>query len=266
MSVFNDPLKLQDKTAIITNPKSMFGRAIALRLAELGVDVALVGPQDRECERLTEQIMDQREIKDAFGRAIFIPVDFQNIKQVEDAVGKSAESFGGIDILIDCNMTSAVTSFLNPEAISRFDELIQVNMKAPLILTHKAIKFLKAKKRGRILYLIPDLQRFGLEEDSLGALTRTSLMNFAKSLSREFIGDNVGVNCLAVGPSEEFLLQRFPQAKSLSQAQDELLKTLPRFRMIDASEIANTVAYLVSPTSTAITGQTIAASGGLTMY
>lgn len=256
--------RLQDKTAILTNANSSLGRAIAQNLASRGVNVALVGSNTRELGRLADDIMNQREIKEHAGRAAAIEALPNQHGQLQDAVAKAAELFGGIDIFIDNALMERPLSFLKEFSTHRLDELLDHNLRATVVLTHKVAQFLKARKRGRILYLVQDLHRLGFEGDALSAVSRTGIMNFAKSLAHELSVEQITVNCLAVPPTEEYLLQKAPKAPSLQAAFDEVLKSTGTFRMIEPADIAQTVCFLVSPLASTITGQTIAASGGLT--
>lgn len=256
--------RISDKTAIITNPATSVGRAIALNLASFGVNVALVGPPSRELGRLADEIMNQREVKEKAGRAAAIEALPTQHTQLQDAVAKAAELFGGIDIYIDNGMLERPLSFLKEFSMHRLEELIDHNLKSTLVMTHKVSQFLKARKKGRILYLLQDVHRLGIEGDALSAASRTGIIHFAKCLAHELNQDGITVNCLAVPPTEEYLLQKAPKAASLQVAFDEVLKNKGAFRMIEPADLAQTVCFLVSPLSSSITGQVLSASGGLT--
>jgi NAD(P)-dependent dehydrogenase (short-subunit alcohol dehydrogenase family) len=256
--------RLHDKTCVLTNPTTTLGRAIAQALASYGANVALVGPASREIQRLAEDIMNQREVREDAGRASAIEVAMNQPSQLQDAVGKAAEQFGGIDMYVDNSMIDRPHSFLKDFSLNKLDELLEVNLRSTLVLTHKVSQFLKARKKGRILYLLQDLHRLGLEGDATSAVSRTGLIHFTKSLARELHNDNVTVNCLAIPPTEEYLLQKAPSAPSLQAAFGEVLKNVGPSRMIEPADLAQTICFLLSPLSSAISGQTLSASGGLT--
>jgi NAD(P)-dependent dehydrogenase (short-subunit alcohol dehydrogenase family) len=256
--------RLQDKTAILTNPSTSLGRAVAQALAANGVNVALVGSNMREISRLADDIMNQREIREKAGRAAAIEAQPNQHMQLQDAVGKAAELFGGIDIFIDNSVLERPLSFLKEFSIHRLDELLEHNLRSTMVLTHKVSQFLKARKKGRILYIVQDIHRMGFEGDALSAISRTGIIHFAKSLGHELTPEGITVNCLAVPPTEEYLLQKAPKAASLQAAFDEVLKNSGTFRMIEPADLAQAVCFLVSPLASTITGQTISASGGLT--
>ncbi|MEQ1875962.1 MAG: SDR family oxidoreductase [Bdellovibrionia bacterium] len=256
--------RLSDKTAILTNPTTSVGRAIAIQLANFGANVALVGPPSRELNRLADEIMNQSEVNEKAGRAAAVEALPTQHTQLQDAVAKAAELFGGIDIYVDNGMLERPLSFLKDFSLHRLDELIEHNLRSTMVLTHKVSQFLKARKKGRIIYLVQDIHRLGLEGDALSAISRTGIIHFAKCLAHELNTEAITVNCVAVPPTEEYLLQKVPKSPSLQAAFDELLKNKGSFRMIEPADLAQTVCFLASPLSSPITGQVISASGGLT--
>ncbi len=141
MAAPTDLLRLQDKTAIVTHPRTALAKVITQKLAEQGVDVALVGNADKESERFAEQINNHREISDHFGRCAFVPIDFKDKKNVEDAVARCAEALGAIDMLVDTSLTSLTNPFSADNSLQHLDTMIDLNLRAPLILTHKLMKF-----------------------------------------------------------------------------------------------------------------------------
>ncbi len=256
-------IRLSDRTALVTGAGTSFGRAISLRLSEYGANVAMVDTQVKGGERLAEEIMNHREVHEKRGRAVFLSTPDMKRATVEDIASRAAEAFGGIDIYIDAWSFSAPTKLGVDFEASKMEELIQSNLQAPAILSQKVLPFFKARKRGRILFLIPDLARMGFADDALLALSRTGLESYAKSLAKNLVLDNITVNCLGVAPSEDYLLKKSPSAKSVQAAQEELLKNFGPYRPTESQDVANVVCFLASPLASAITGQTISASGGL---
>lgn len=259
--------KLQDRTAILTGPCNGFNQAIAMKLTQLGANVALVDRNIERTERFANQLTDAREINERYGRATAVQADLSKPHHVQDAISRSAEAFGGIDIYIDGLMTTDVKRFKEPSSLEDLDRVIDVNLRAPLLMTHAVLKFLEGRKRGRIIYLMHDIVRLGLVGNGLMAMSRTGLSAFARTLSREVAENNVTVNCVAIGITEDFLLGQTPGAEqsktSIQEAQAKLAQSYPAAQLMDAERIANTVAFLASPLGAGITGQTVAVSQGL---
>jgi 2-hydroxycyclohexanecarboxyl-CoA dehydrogenase len=256
--------KLQDRTAILTGPCNSTNQAIAMKLTQMGVNIALVDRNIEKMERFANQLQDAREVQDRYGRAVAIQADLSKLHHVQDAISRAAESFGGIDIFIDGLMTTDVKPFKDPNALEDFDRILDVNLRSPMMSTHAVLRFLEGRKRGRIIYLMHDVARLGLMHNSLLAATRSGLSAFARSLSREVAEYNVTVNCIATGLTEEFLLSQHPNEKiSIQEAQTRMNRQFPGAQTTESEKVANLVAFLASPLGSGITGQTIAVSQGL---
>ena len=272
--------KLSERTALLTGPCTTINQAIATKLTSLGCNVALVDRNIEKSTRFAEQLMNTREIHERFGRAVAIQADLSKSHHVQDAASRAAESFGGLDIFIDGLMTTDVREFRDPMALDDIDRLIDVNLRAPLMMTHAVLKFLEGRKRGRIIYLQHDIVRQGLEKNGVMAATRGGLGDFARILAREVAVNNVTVNVVSLGVSEEFLIHQTnppgtqgdrgqgaaapaQNRASINDALASLRQTYPRATMIDPDRIANMIAFLASPLAAAVTGQTLAVNQGL---
>jgi 2-hydroxycyclohexanecarboxyl-CoA dehydrogenase len=255
--------KLQDRTAVLTGPMTTFNQSIAHKLTQLGANVAILDRNAEKAQRFAEQLMDAREINERFGRAVAINADLAKQHHVQDAVTRAAEAFGGIDIYIDGLMITDAQSFKATTALDDIDRMIDVNLRAPLMLTHGVLRFLESRKRGRIIYLLHDLARIGFENNSVHAATRMGLINFSKSLSRELAPTGITVNCIAMGVTEDFLMSQTKEQTSIQSAQALLAKQFPNANMTETERIANVVAFIASPLGSGITGQTVAVSQGL---
>jgi 2-hydroxycyclohexanecarboxyl-CoA dehydrogenase len=263
MELPESSFKLQDRTAILTGPPTTFNNSIAHKLTQLGANVAILDRNIEKAQRFADQLMDAREINERFGRAVAIQADVSKQHHVQDAVTRAAEAFGGIDIYIDGLMITDAQAFKSPTSLDDIERLIDVNLRAPLLLSHGVMRFLESRKRGRIIYLLHDLARIGFENNSVHAATRMGLINYSKSLSRELAASGTTVNCVAMGVTEDFLMSQNKDSTSIQAAQQLLTKQFPSAGMTDTERIANVVAFLASPLGAGITGQTVAVSQGL---
>ncbi|MES2963346.1 MAG: SDR family oxidoreductase [Bdellovibrionota bacterium] len=260
--------KLQDRTALITGPCNSFNQAIAMKFTQMGANVALLDRNIEKMQRFASQLTDAREINERYGRAVAIQADLSKPHHVQDAISRAAEAYGGLDIYVDGLMTTDVKKFKDPSSLEDIDRVIDVNLRAPLLMTHGLLRFLEGRKRGRIIYLMHDIVRVGLANNGLMALSRTGLSAFARTLSREVTESNITVNCLAIGLTEEFLLGQVGALQegskaSIQEALTKLQGTYPTAQLTEPEKIANMVAFLASPLGSGITGQTIAVSQGL---
>jgi NAD(P)-dependent dehydrogenase (short-subunit alcohol dehydrogenase family) len=265
MEITESSFKLQDRTALITGPCTSFNQAIAMKLTQMGTNIALVDRNVEKIQRFAEQIMDAREVHERFGRAVALQADLTKPHHAQDAIGRAAEAFGGIDIYIDGLMTAPVKRFRDASTLEELERVIEINLRVPLLLTHLVLRYLEGKKRGRVIYLMHDLPRTGFQHNGLMAASRSGLSTFVRTLSREAAEYNITANCVSLGLTEELLLSQNGESSSVQSAHAKLLESLPGAPLTEPERIANLVAFLASPLGAGITGQTIAVSQGLSL-
>jgi NAD(P)-dependent dehydrogenase (short-subunit alcohol dehydrogenase family) len=259
----SNEFKLQERTALVTGPCTSVVQSIATTLTQLGCSVVMADTNVDSHQRFAERLLDAREIHDRYGRAATVNADFSSLKGVQDTVSRAAQTFGGIDIYIDGLNAFDQKNFRDDGALSEMDQLLLLNLRAPLMITQTVLRFLEGRKRGRIVYLLHDVMRLGIGEFTVASAARGGLIQLARSLARETLKNKVTVNCLAVGISEELLLSFGKNKLSIQAAQSELLKRFPEGQITEPERVAQTVAFLASSMGSAITGQTIAVSQGL---
>jgi 3-oxoacyl-[acyl-carrier protein] reductase len=254
-------LRLNEKTALVTAGCSSLGRVLALRLSELGVHVAMVDGPGKGGDRLAEEIMNLREVHERRGKGAFFQATYAEPQAMIDCVGRAAESFGGLDILVDAQLLDAEANFSRGKN-ENFDERLNEDFKNSLVLTKKACDIFRVRKKGRIIFLVPETQLAGL--DGWGP-TREGFLKYTSALAREFLQEQVTVNGVAVGPTEEYLMKRRPGAKSIQAAHQELFKDKPLIKIAEPQDTANLIAFLASPLASGVTGQCISAAGTLSL-
>lgn len=259
-------IRLKDRTIVITGGTSDVGRALSLNLSRLGADIVILDKNPEKAQRIINEVMEAREIKEDQGKAVYVEVDLSQAENVKEAMSKAAEAFGGIDVFVAGLYTSRLSQIQSPEYFNDFERLIDVNLKSAVFATQAVVPFMRGRKKGKIIFLIPDLVRWGSEGESLTSVTRGGLIYYSRSLARELAPSNIAVNCVAMGPTEDYLLDRNPQAVSIKAAEDKLMEAMPMGRTLRGDEIAQVVTFLASPQADAVTGQTWAVNGGLTMF
>lgn len=256
---------LKDRTFVITGGTSDIGRALALSLSTRGGDIALLDNSPDKGRRIVDEISDSREVKEHHGKAAYFDIDLTKNDSVKEGFSKVVETFGAIDIFISAFHNSKGSPILGPEYLDDFEKLIGINMKSAVYATQAVLPFMKGRKRGKIIYIVPDLIRYGVEGESLASLTRGGLIYYARALARELGSFNISINCVATGPTEDYLLSREPKETSLKKAEEKFLPLLPLGRTPRANEVAEVIAFLSSAGADTVTGQTWAVNGGLTM-
>lgn len=148
---------LNGKTIFITGGSRGIGLAIALRAAKDGANITIAAKTDTPHPTLPGTIHTAAaEIEEAGGKALAIKMDLRHEDEVEAAMAKTAERFGGIDILINNASAIMLTGTLDTP-MKRFDLMHQVNARGTFLASQKALPYLKKSDNAHILTLSPPL-------------------------------------------------------------------------------------------------------------
>ena len=250
---------LRERVIAIVGPLSTTVQSLMNGLTKEGADVALLNPEAQQAERFCGQLTDQREISNKHGRAMAIKTNLKTSAAIKEAIGHVAQSFGGLDVLIDAQLHNAPTMMKleeDPDLENQIDILMQENLRSSLLLTASVASYLKARKKGRILFLFNEACFRGQPEDAILSAVRTGLVHFTSSFSKSLLEHNVTINCLSIGYTEEYLLSR--DAGGLIKSALEKQKNSDRFAKItEPDKITQAVTYLIGTSGAAITGQCI---------
>lgn len=191
-------MSFQNKTVFITGASRGIGKAIALKLAKEGANIVVVAKSTVENPKLGGTIFTAaKEIEEAGGKALAVQCDIRFEDQVNDAVEKAAEAFGGIDILI--NNASAISLMpvekTEPKA---FDLMQDINVKGTFFVSKACIPFLKKGTNAHILNLSPpiNLDKKWFANHLAYTMSKYNMTMIALGLSGELKKYNIAANCL----------------------------------------------------------------------
>lgn len=149
--------KMNGKTIFISGASRGIGRAIALKLAARGANVAIIAKSEKEDPRLGGTIYSvAEEVNSAGGRALAIPCDIRDENQVLKAIRETISLFGGIDVVINNASAISLTNTEYTEA-KKFDLMHSINVRGTFLVTKHCIPFLKNSSNPHILTLSPPL-------------------------------------------------------------------------------------------------------------
>jgi citronellol/citronellal dehydrogenase len=150
-------MSLKNKTVFVTGASRGIGRAIALRAARDGANIAVVAKTDVPNPKLPGTVHDVvREVEAAGGNAIACICDIRNEDQVLAAVGKTVEVFGGIDVLVNNASAISLTRTLDTE-MKRYDLMHQINTRGTFLCSKACIPELSRAENPHILMMAPPL-------------------------------------------------------------------------------------------------------------
>ena len=243
---------LNGKTALITGAARGIGKAIALKFASEGADVAFT---DLEINEAALQTV--RELE-AFGHKVKAyasnAADFEATQQV---VAQVTADFGRIDILVN-NAGITKDGLVMRMSEQQWDAVIAVNMKSAFNFLHAVVPVMARQRSGSIINMASIAGQTGNPGQVNYAASKAGLIAMAKSVAKEMGSRGVRANAIAPGYVITEMTEGLPQA-----VKDEFVKLIPLGRGATVEEIANTALYLGSDLSSYVSGQVIAVNGGM---
>ncbi len=191
-------MSLQGKTLFISGGSRGIGLAIALRAARDGANVTIAAKTAQPHPRLPGTIYTAaEEIEKAGGRALPVICDIREEGQVAEAVEKTVERFGGIDICVNNASAIQLTGTLETD-MKRYDLMQQVNARGTFLVSKMCIPHLRLAKNPHILNLAPPLD---MKAKWFGSHVAYTMAKFGMSMctlgmSAEFASDGIAVNSL----------------------------------------------------------------------
>jgi len=189
---------LKGKTLFITGASRGIGKAIALRAAADGANVAVIAKTKEPHPKLPGTIFTAaKEIEEAGGKALPLCVDIRFEDQVKNAVAETVEKFGGIDILVNNASAISLTGTLET-SMKRFDLMHQVNTRGTFLCSQACLPHLKKAANAHILNLSPPLS---MEPKWFGPHVAYTMAKYGMSMcvlgmAEELKGAGVAVNAL----------------------------------------------------------------------
>lgn len=253
--------RLKGKNILITGSSSGIGQAIAIRFAKEGANIAINYRSDAEQAETTRQLARQARSNGA-GREVVIQADVSDEDQVREMFAKVLGEFGCLDVLVN-NAGIQKPCASHEIDVKDFDRILAVNLRGPFLCSREAIRHFLTRGGGVILNNSSVHEIIPKPKYVSYSISKGGMENLTKSLALEYAGQGIRVN--AVGPGAVVT----PINKAWidnPKARGEVESHIPMSRAAAADEIASVFAFLASDEASYITGQTIFACGGLTLY
>lgn len=189
---------MQGLTALITGGSRGIGKAMALKLAEAGVNIAIAAKTTLPHPRLEGTIYTAAEDVKAKGVACLpLACDIRDEAQIENAVNKTVEAFGGLDILINNASAISLTPTLQTEA-KRFDLMMDIEVRGTFFMCKTCIPHLKKSSHAHILNLSPplNLNPKWLAQHLAYTISKYGMSLIVLGLAEELKPHNIAVNAL----------------------------------------------------------------------
>ena len=209
--------------ALVTGASRGIGKAIAMELAALGYDLALVA---RDAAALTEVIA---ALPDSCEKAVAIPADLCLEESYAAVIAQSVSELGGLDVLVNCAGLSQSGSFteVTPE---QWDRIFAVNAKAPFFLCKEALPYLKASSKPIVINIASVVGFKGYINQSAYSSSKHALTGFTKVFAKEVQPFGIRVHLISPGGvATEMVRQMRPDIDADELIQPEEIAGLVRF-------------------------------------
>jgi 3-oxoacyl-[acyl-carrier protein] reductase len=245
---------LEGKTALVTGASRGIGRAISLKLAENGCNVAFTDLAVNE-----QAIIVEGELK-AFGvKAKAYASDASKFQNSQDVVDEIVKDFGQIDILVN-NAGITKDTLLMRMSEEQWDLVININLKSVFNLTKAVQKYMLKQRSGSIVNISSVVGVSGNAGQANYSASKAGIIGFTKSVAKEYGSRNIRCNAIAPG----FIITEMT-AKLPPDVVEAWQKEIPLQRGGTPEDVANAVLFFSSDLSSYVTGQVMLVCGGMHM-
>ena len=242
----------KEKIALVTGASKGIGKAITLKLASMGIKVAINYNSSKD---------DAKETADKIiangGSAIILKADVSNYDEVQEIIKEVDSTWGPIDILVN-NAGIISDNLLVRMSIEEWTKVINTNLNGTFYCTRSVLRNMLKNRWGRIINIGSVVGLRGNIGQANYAASKAAIIGFTKALAKEVATRNITVNTVTPGYINTETVDILPQ-----KLKDHILTHIPQQQFGEKEDIAHIVGFLASQESSYMTGQTISVDGGL---
>ena len=247
-------IDLGGKSALVTGGARGIGRAIVLRLAAQGADVAFSYRGNADAAATTAA-----EVEALGRRALAIQADVKDPEAAESVVKATLAAFGKVDILVN-NAGITRDDLIMRMSVEAWREVLETNLFGAFYMTKAVTRPMLKARGGRIINITSVSGQAGQTGQANYSAAKAGLIGLTKATARELASRGITANAVAPGFVLTELTQDLPDA-----LKEQIVAATPLGRFGTTEEVANAVAFLASSEAAYITGQILAVDGGLVM-
>ncbi|QUB47752.1 3-oxoacyl-[acyl-carrier-protein] reductase [Prevotella sp. oral taxon 475] len=245
---------LSGKTALITGAARGIGKAIALKFAQEGANIAFTDLVIDENGKATEAEIAALGVK-AKGYAS----NAADFAQSEEVVKRVKEDFGAVDILVN-NAGITKDGLMLRMTETQWDAVIGVNLKSAFNFIHACVPVMMRQRGGSIINMASVVGVHGNAGQANYAASKAGMIALAKSVAQEMGPKGIRANAIAPGFIDTAMTQELSE-----EVRNEWMKQIPLRRGGTVEDVANCALYLASDLSSYVSGQVIQVDGGMNM-
>ena len=247
---------LTGKTALVTGAARGIGKAIALKFASEGANIAFT---DLVIDEEHGGLATEREIAALGVKAKGYASNAADFTQSEEVVNLVKEEFGSVDILVN-NAGITKDGLMLRMTELQWDAVINVNLKSAFNFIHACVPVMMRQRGGSIINMASVVGVHGNAGQANYAASKAGMIALAKSVGQEMGPKGIRANAIAPGFIDTAMTQAQPE-----NIRKEWISKIPLRRGGTVDDIANTALYLASDLSSYVSGQVVQVDGGMNM-
>jgi NAD(P)-dependent dehydrogenase (short-subunit alcohol dehydrogenase family) len=246
---------LKDKVAIVTGARRGIGRAVALSFAQAGANVVVcdIVSQDGRLDDIARQITELGQ------QSLPVVVDISKRSDVQNMARRAKESFGRIDILVNCAGVWIPGQTLLECSEENWDKVIDTNLKGAYFCCQAVGSIMVAQKSGCVINLSSQVGITAGVGAGAYSISKAGIIMLTKQLFLELAPYNIRVNAIAPGVVKTDFNGQFWKDPEVEKRTAGMI---PLRRLAETEDIAKTALFLASDDSSYITGEVLAVNGG----
>ena len=245
---------LEGKVALVTGAARGIGKAIALRFASEGADIAFTDLAIDDNGRATEE-----EIRALGVRVKGYASNAANFDEAHKTVEEVVKDFGGLDILVN-NAGITKDGLMRRMSEAQWDAVIAVNLKSAFNFVHACVPVMMRRRGGSIINMASVVGVHGNAGQANYAASKAGMIALAKSVAQEMGPKGIRANAIAPGFIETAMTEALPDS-----VREEWKKKIPLRRGGTPDDVADVAVFLASNLSSYVSGQVIQVDGGMNM-
>ena len=245
-------MNLSNRVAIVTGGGRGIGRAIALKLAEVGAtvvvnDIGEASPVGSVAE----------EIKAMGGQSLAVLADVSSSSDVARLVEETVAAYGKVDILVN-NAGITRDQLIIRMSDEDWDKVLSVNLKGAFLCARAVLRHMIKQRWGRIISIASIVGLVGNPGQANYASAKAGIIGFTRTVAKEVAARGITANAIAPGFIDTEMTQRLEE-----DWKQQLKKQIPLGYFGSPRDVAEAVAFLASEEARYITGQVLSVDGGM---